>query len=390
MLTCPRCSEKLRSARGSGGISWLCPSCRGRATTLPVLRKLAPKSFVRDLWRASGNEPASPGLKCPSCHHPSRAVDVALVDGVETLDVCRRCHVIWFDAGEFAAVPRSPPPLPEAPAGRSKALSPEATRARVAFEVERAESLRRARPPPSRTMGGLAQPEGMWKYLPGLLGMPVEFDDLPPSRAPWTTWSMLAVVALMGIYSLADPATARGAAGFLPSDPWRSLGLTWLTCFFVHAGVLHLLGNLYFLWIFGDNVEDRLGSTRFLLLLALATIGGNAMHMLVTDTPNLPLVGASGGISGIVVYYALLYPRVRIGLLFLFVLWLRLPAIGWLALWALLQLLGVTLLEGSNVAYGAHLGGALVGLVAWLSNRFLLRQHVQRTVARTVRKGGYA
>ena len=329
----------------------------------------------------------SPGLPCPSCRKPSRSVDVALESGEETLDVCRRCHVIWFDAAEYAAVPRSPPPLPTSPT--RAATSPQAARARVAFEIEHANTLRRARPSAERRVGGLPQPEGMWKYLPGLLGMPVEFDDLPPSRPAWMTWGTLAVVDLMGVYGLLDLEAVVQAAGFYSSDPWRSLGLTWLTCFFVHASVLHLVGNLYFLWIFGDNVEDRLGGVRFLLLLALATIGGNAVHLWITDMTSTPLVGASGGISGIVVYYALLYPRVRIGLLFFFVLWLRLPAIGWLALYAVLQVIAAMLVK-DNVAYGAHLGGALVGLVAWLSNRFLLRQHVERTVERTIRKGRYA
>jgi membrane associated rhomboid family serine protease len=312
-------------------------------------------------------------------------VDVQIRDETETLDVCRRCHVIWFDAAEYAAVPRQPPPLPPRPA------DPRIVRAQVAFELEHGHAMEKATRKSERS-SGLAQPEGMWKYVPGLLSLPVEFDVVPTAREAWATWSVLAIVGLMSLLSLFDLEEAVRVAGFVSADPWRSAGLTWLTCFFVHGGVFHLLGNLYFLWIFGDNVEDRLGTGKYLTLLALATIGGNLLHLILTDTPAIPVVGASGGISGIIMFYVLSFPRVRIGLLFFFVFWVRLSAVVWLTLWMAFQFFGMWIDAQSpgpaGVAYGAHVGGALVGLLAWLAHRFLLPGHVARATKRTLRKHG--
>lgn len=294
-----------------------------------------------------------------------REVEVRAPGGAQTLDTCRRCHFVWFDPGEFHA-------LGGAPGLRGAADE-------VGIEPERRRP-HGSRPPWRRES---TSPDAGWKWLPGLLGMPVEFEHHPLKGRPVTTWGLLALILGIGALTLQnlEPIVAKYA--FLPSDPMRLSGLTPLTSFFLHAGWLHLLGNAYFLWIFGDNTEDALAVPRYLLLLVLATYAGAAAHWFTTTTPDLPCVGASGGISGVIAYYALRFPRMRLGLLFFFVYWLRLSALTCLILWVVLQLIGASF-AADGVAYTAHLGGALVGLLFWLLEPD--RGTTERSVARRWRR----
>jgi membrane associated rhomboid family serine protease len=155
--------------------------------------------------------------------------------------------------------------------------------------------------------------------------------------------------------------------GFIPNQWARHNGMTLGSSFFLHAGWFHLLSNLYFLVIFGDNVEDHLGKLRFLLLLAGAHLAGSFLHAAFDPRGEVPCVGASAGISGVIAYYALLFPRARIGFFFWLLLrWLRVRAVWAFVAFLAVQLLGTWRQIGgaSNVSYLAHLGGLAVGMVA--------------------------
>ncbi len=149
--------------------------------------------------------------------------------------------------------------------------------------------------------------------------------------------------------------------------------LTVITAMFLHANLVHLGGNMLFLWIFGNNVEDRLGHLAFIFFYLLAGIGGSALQIVVDPTSTIPNVGASGAIAGVLGAYILWFPGARVlTLLFLgiFVTLLRLRAwiiIGyWIALQALLGLANLGGQEGGGVAYFAHIGGFLTGFVLGL------------------------
>jgi len=155
----------------------------------------------------------------------------------------------------------------------------------------------------------------------------------------------------------------------VPSLADRMGGVTLLTSFFLHGGLFHLLSNLYFLIVFGAQVEDYLGRRRYLLLLLSATLAGSLSHVALDPHSNIPIVGASGGIAGIVVFYGLQFPRVRLLILTVWLLFfpLRLRAGIFLLLWFLLQVLGAwQQIHGfSNTSFLAHLGGTAVGLLFW-------------------------
>jgi len=146
--------------------------------------------------------------------------------------------------------------------------------------------------------------------------------------------------------------------------------LTFLTCMFLHGGWMHLIGNMWYLWIFGDNVEDRLGHAKFLLFYLVCGVGASALHIAIEPGSMLPLVGASGAIAGVLGAYMLAFPRARIStLVFLgiFITVLELPALIVLGFWFVIQffsgLQSMAMVQTGGVAWWAHVGGFVLGMV---------------------------
>jgi membrane associated rhomboid family serine protease len=145
---------------------------------------------------------------------------------------------------------------------------------------------------------------------------------------------------------------------------------TVLSSMFAHGGWFHLLSNMLFLWVFGNNIEDVMGHGRFVVFYLLCGLAAATAQVAVNPTSVVPMVGASGAISGVLGAYLLLYPRVRVHtLIFLgfYATTVALPAYIMLGYWALLQLVGglgsLTMLEQGGVAFFAHIGGFVAGLV---------------------------
>ena len=141
-----------------------------------------------------------------------------------------------------------------------------------------------------------------------------------------------------------------------------------LTSMFMHGGWAHLLGNLWFLWVFGNNVEDAMGHTRFLLFYLLCGLLAAGTQMVVEPGSLVPMVGASGAISGVMGAYILLYPTVRVHMFTLIVFYpfrFTVPAVFMLGYWFLLQVFGIFLadVEAGGVAFWAHVGGFVSGML---------------------------
>lgn len=158
-------------------------------------------------------------------------------------------------------------------------------------------------------------------------------------------------------------------AGFQPAHLAAAL-LPLFSANFLHGSWLHLLGNMLYLWVFGDNIEGRLGHGGYLLFYLVMGAGSQLIHILVSPLSTTPLIGASGAIAGVLGAYFILYPHSRVltlvPLLF-FVTFIRIPAVIFLALWFLLQLFNAATALGmagvQQVAWWAHVGGFVIGLV---------------------------
>ncbi len=149
----------------------------------------------------------------------------------------------------------------------------------------------------------------------------------------------------------------------------RDVYLTLLTTLFLHGGWLHLLMNMWFLWLFGDNIEDRLGHAVFLMFYMLGGILATLMFWLTDPGGRMPLIGASGAIAAVLGAYAITFPtsKVRTLVFFIFILIVDLPALVFLGIWFLLQLfsgmLGLWGIAVEPVAFWAHIGGFVAGLI---------------------------
>jgi membrane associated rhomboid family serine protease len=167
--------------------------------------------------------------------------------------------------------------------------------------------------------------------------------------------------------------------------------LPFVTSMFLHGGFLHILGNMWFLYIFGDNIEDRLGHIRYFIFYFLCGIAAGLIHLGTRWHSGVPTIGASGAIAGVMGAYLILYPRARILTLvpiFFFFQFIEIPAFIFLGYWFLLQLLfaGLTGGHGEGIAWTAHVGGFIGGIVVFklldliprtgISNG--IRQHTER------------
>ena len=138
---------------------------------------------------------------------------------------------------------------------------------------------------------------------------------------------------------------------------------TFLTYAFLHGDFWHLAGNMLFLWVFGDNVEDALGHIRYLIFYLACAAAGALLHGALAPDSQAPLIGASGAIAGIVAAYFILHPRVKVWVLALGRIPLRLPAWILLALWILFQFAMIAVGGEENISWAAHVGGIVAGAV---------------------------
>lgn len=140
--------------------------------------------------------------------------------------------------------------------------------------------------------------------------------------------------------------------------------LTLISYMFLHGSWMHLIGNMMFLWVFGDNVEDAMGHFRFLVFYLACGAFAGFLHSYMMPGSELPLIGASGAVAGVIAAYLVLHPRVKIWVLVLWRIPLRIPALWALGFWVVLQIFSLlTALEDENTAWWAHIGGMIAGAI---------------------------
>ena len=213
-------------------------------------------------------------------------------------------------------------------------------------------------------------------------------DDTPRFSTPFVTYFIIALNTLVFLFELSVSEQGRGALNGLiyhfgvvplrfdhilaawPASSLTGLFLPIVTSMFLHASWLHLIGNMWFLWIFGDNIEDYLGHFSYLLFYLVCGFAAAITHILLNAGSRLPSVGASGAIAGVMGAYFVLYPKARVMMWFPPIFFFHLPA--WLVLgyWFLMQFLSgaaTSIAETSQtnggIAFWAHVGGFVAGIV---------------------------
>ena len=202
-------------------------------------------------------------------------------------------------------------------------------------------------------------------------------DENPTSRLPVVTVLLIAANAAVFLLQAVAPGGLESAAvrfGAVPYEitHFRSLPetaafpplLTLLTSMFIHGSLFHLLGNMLYLWIFGNNIEDRLGPVRFALFYLVCGVAASLTHILAQPGSRVPMIGASGAIAGVLGAYWVLFPRARVKTFIFLIFYIDvvpIPARIILGLWFLVQILNIGM--GGGVAWFAHIGGFLAGLL---------------------------
>lgn len=209
-------------------------------------------------------------------------------------------------------------------------------------------------------------------------------DDIPSSGFPYVTIAIIAINFFVFLFQLSLGKNVQGFVAAFGAIPYEishqidippfvffPVSLTIITSMFLHGGPLHIIGNMLYLWIFGDNVEDAMGSFRFFIFYCLCGILATMSHIATDPNALIPMIGASGAISGVLGAYLLLYPRAKVLTLitfFYFIRIVKLPAVILLSLWIAFQFLSGTLsltAKGAHggVAWFAHIGGFFAGLL---------------------------
>jgi membrane associated rhomboid family serine protease len=214
----------------------------------------------------------------------------------------------------------------------------------------------------NRTLGGAHDDEvEVHHYLLSLFGFPYEYNERA-TRLPMATLSLLFLNIVIFFMSLGSLQVVVNTYGFNPTTFGFSTFYTLFTSMFLHASLFHLLGNMYFLWVLGDNVEDHLGSIPFLLLYLFCGLAGHFLFALLASQINLPSVGASGAIAGLMGAYLYLFPHARF-LLIIFFVPFQITVLWMAGAWIFFEVLGFLLYGIKGVNYLAHIGGFVTGLL---------------------------
>lgn len=214
-------------------------------------------------------------------------------------------------------------------------------------------------------------------------------DDNPTQTFPFITIGLIVINCLIFIWEFASPVDVTRIAYFYGAIPHNLISFetsqpihpafTVFTSMFLHGGFLHLAGNMLYLWIFGNNIEDSIGHFRFLIFYFFSGIAAAYGHALTDSQSTIPMIGASGAVSGILGAYLLLFPHAKVyTILFFGFFWqiVRIPAIIVIGFWVVIQVINGIVSKGmlnqGGVAWFAHIGGFVAGIMTiklWLPKR---------------------
>ena len=346
---CPKCRKPMHPLSLEGVEVDLCPDCLGMWFDSGELSRAAGLVFNTDAQGAALARASRTVFRCPLCAMPlySRELDPGSAILVEQ---CVKCSGLFLDRDEF-------------------------TRAR---EHYKGVGARRRMPRPGREPvpdlpSSIDPDSGTLAFFQLLTGLPLELD-VPQTLFPPVVTALIVtnVVVLIAAF-LGGFEEWIYALGLVPDDVLEGRNLyTFLTSMFMHGGVLHILGNMYFLYIAGDNVEERFGQVPFLGFYLLCGLVAGLGHVLGEAASYVPVVGASGAISGVLGAYMVLFPHTRFRLRWFYFLWhhvaIDMPAWAYFGFWILLQVVYAEM-GVPGVAWWAHIGGFACGVTVALVSR---------------------
>lgn len=354
-MNCVSCKEPLvRLSRPATVRAWKCSSCQSIAAEIGSLSDSVPRVRVEALEKAIFDAPSG-DRACPKCGLFMRRGPVRGGYGTIEVDGCVPCRIAWFDQGELKSL--------------RAGFGPDGSQLPSSMTPDERHAWRMNQIRES----GLQYEEDMNASILALvLRIPLPEPVRGHARTSWTTWGLAALVTVTSVAGFVTGVqTTALRFGLIPAHLDRGRMVTLVTHFFVHADPFHLMGNLAYFIVFGTRVEALIGPARFGCVILLATIAGGLAHAAGAPDPSIPLIGASGGISGVIAAYVSLRPRSTIRMMLWYQL-VRIPAYAYFVFWIVLQMVGAAaqLTHMSAVSALGHLGGAAVGFLlgfAWRS-----------------------
>lgn len=369
---------KLVRANAKGGLFWYCPDSNGRLLTLVMAKHFLGQDGAREIWVRADLSKSLSENPCPSCAKPMRVAAEPGWMGGGTLDVCRACHLIWVSGEQHDEIPKPDDLIvkgDDTRIGGDSTLVSDAGR-EIAKQLISEDEKENA---------GLfdEEPQGFLKTIPGFFGLPVEAKPRVLG-ATWASWIIGALCFLVFLMTRNSEDIVQ-FFGFVPDEPLRIFGLTAFTAVFLHAGFAHLLSNLYFFFVFSDDVEDEMGTFEYFFFFLGSCVFVAGGEFVFSGSKSVPHIGLSGFIMSVLAYYALEFGRSKIAFVIPFTQyfslgrgagtflhgfrWLHLPAwvvIGWYFAVDVVLYYFVEKHHLDNTAHSAHIAGALFGLIWWI------------------------
>ena len=233
-------------------------------------------------------------------------------------------------------------------------------------------------------------------------------DDNPTNSKPIVSYSIIGICIVVFFLELSSPGYRTGELFFsyglipsvligsvqLPDDVYAvPASVTIFTSMFMHGGFMHLIGNMLYMWIFADNIEDGLGRTKFIIFYLLSGLGAAMPQVFVDINSQVPMVGASGAIGGVLGAYLINYPNARVLVLIPFGFFsqlIKIRALYVLGFWFILQFINsaMTSSSGGGVAYAAHIGGFICGVILILFFNRTTKKKIYKNTDKKINKKG--
>ena len=271
MHSCPVCKKELVKKQSDFGIFWACENCQNWLLTLVTLRRTVEPSFFNNLWRELRASDKAGSAPCPLCSNPMNRLVKEDPSDPLVYQACQACGVLWMGPRERSSLPlqAAPEPVKPPPEPPKDELPPEAQELMALHKVELLSE--RAR----RENMFDASHLPLWQKALAAAGFPVEDDPDAQYSFPWFTAAITLITTAASIHFFRDYNSSADAYGFIPAMFDRNNWTTFFSCFFVHGGWLHLIGNMYFLFVFGRCVENKIGSLGIFSLLLFSIIGAD-------------------------------------------------------------------------------------------------------------------
>lgn len=351
LMKCPVCSNTLRQVKSKSATIDICPQCGGIwfdsgeladfMEFLSMNEKILPEEFkpfrrrnVQALYKIKEKNKL-----CPKCGKELQKFNYSYDSNV-FLDKCIDCGGIWTDGGEAIAIARYLKENPTATAV-GQGLADAAARS----DLEPEESL-----------------AGYFLFVPRFV-VPIS-DDIPRERFPFVTISLivLCVLAFLGQTFLVSD--AKGLIDRFGLVPAHFFGVGLITSMFLHTGVFHLMFNMLFLWLFGDNVEDRFSRPAYLIFCLSCGLFAAILHCIFNWNSETPAIGAGGMVSGVMGAYLIFYPSATVSMFCLYRT-IEVPVVLYLVGWFVIQLTSAFMSKNGDeaqIAWCAHVGGFIFGM----------------------------